>query len=166
MLLRAASTVPPMMLHRPELNEYTGFGQIETLRACRFWPMATNRCVSQDVVAQRVAQNLRRLRETGTYCDFGQILLVAVSSPAEEQYVEEGRGEARQRFARFYVLDGQHRLSTMLELARERPNAPIWFKLSIKVHRAAARGSPARGGVDVSLAACAQEPRPLSPAQS
>ena len=72
--------------------------------------MATNRCVSRDVVGQRVAQNLRRLRETGTYCDFGQILLVAVSSPAEEQYVEEGRGEARQRFA----FHGQRRLSTML----------------------------------------------------
>ena len=37
------------------------------------------------------------------------------------------------RFARFYVLDGQHRLRTMEELARERPNIPIWFELSVRV---------------------------------
>ncbi len=117
------------MLERPELGVFVGFGNLDTLRGCKFLPMATNRCVSQDVVAQRVAQNLARLRERGTYFDFGQISLVAVRWPPTEQYVEaEGR-----RFARFYVLDGQHRLTTMGELASERPNVPIWFELSVRV---------------------------------
>ena len=54
---------------------------------------------------------------------------MAVRHPPIEQVVTD----AARRFARFYVLDGQHRLSTMVELARERPNVPIWFELSIKV---------------------------------
>ena len=41
--------------------------------------------------------------------------------------------EAGDRFARFYVLDGQHRLRTMIELAAERPNVPVWFELSVQV---------------------------------
>ena len=120
---------PPSMLERPELGVYVGFGNLDTLRSCKFLPMATNRCISQDVVAQRVAQNLARLRERGAYFDFGQISLVAVKNPSSEQYIEEDG----QRYARFYVLDGQHRLTAMGELARERPNVPIWFELSVKV---------------------------------
>ena len=63
---------PPTMLERPELGVFVGFGNLDTLRRCRFVPMATNRCISQDVVAQRVGQNLKRLREEGSYFDFGQ----------------------------------------------------------------------------------------------
>ena len=120
----------PSMLERPELGLYVGFGNLDTLRGCRFLPMATNRCVSQDVVAQRVAQNLARLRERGAYHSFGQISLVAVEEPPTEQYCVEADGR---RLGRFYVLDGQHRLTVMGELARERPNVPIWFELSVKV---------------------------------
>jgi hypothetical protein len=131
-LLARASRVeggrPPAMLERPELGVFVGFGNLDTLRSCRFLPMATNRCVSQEVVAQRVAENLHSLARTGSYHDFGQISLVAVRT-ASEQFVEEGG----RRLARFYVLDGQHRLTTMGELARERPNVPIWFELSVKV---------------------------------
>ena len=148
MLSRATIANPPAMLKRPGGDFYVGFGSLETLKGCRFLPMSTNRCISQDVVAQRVSENLARLREEGEYYDFGQISLVAVATPSSEQYVEEqpaamsstalvtdgGCSEGgRNRFARFYVLDGQHRLSTMIELARERPNVPIWFDLSIRV---------------------------------
>ena len=60
------------MIERPELGSFVGFGNLDTLRRCRFLPMATNRCISQDVVAQRVGQNLAHLRKTGAYLDFGQ----------------------------------------------------------------------------------------------
>lgn len=129
MLRSAVTSRPPLLLERPELSVFVGFGSLETLRGCKFLPMATNRCISQDVVAQRVAQNLQRLRARGSYHDFGQISLVAVRDPPSEQFVEEGG----QRYARFYVLDGQHRLTVMGELARERPNMPICFELSVKV---------------------------------
>jgi hypothetical protein len=51
-----------------------GFGNLDTLRLCRFLPMATNRCISQDVVAQRVGENLARLRERKPYLHFGQVI--------------------------------------------------------------------------------------------
>ena len=57
--------------------------------------------------------------------------MVAVRNPPTEQVVIEPSDGTR--LARFYVLDGQHRLSAMAELARERPNVAIWFELSIKV---------------------------------
>jgi hypothetical protein len=140
-MLRDASAIrsdgrPPAMLKRPVLDVYVGYGNLETIRRCRFLPMATNRCISQDVVAQRVAQNLSRLSERGSYHDFGQISLVAVRSPSTEQYVQEASSASAAgsgRCARFYVLDGQHRLQTMVELARERPDVPIWFELSVQV---------------------------------
>eukprot|EP01044_Picomonas_judraskeda_P021249 COSAG03_NODE_4952_length_1380_cov_1.728337_1_plen_259_part_01 len=59
---------------------YVGFAATETLGLCRFLPMATNRCISQDVVAQRVNENLARLRERNSYANFGQISVVAVTS--------------------------------------------------------------------------------------
>ena len=119
------------MLERPEIATWVGFGATETLGLCRFLPMATNRCISEDVVAQRVGENLTRLRERGSYANFGQISVVAVRQPSSEQVVVEGAAAAR--FARFYVLDGQHRLRTMEQLRQERPNVPIWFELSVKV---------------------------------
>ena len=160
MLAQATLGNPPAMLRRFGSDFYVGFGSLQTLKGCRFLPMSTNRCISQDVVAQRVSENLARLREVGEYYDFGQISLVAVATPSSEQFVAEDPAEALEipstalvtscsrgtsdaggggsvgsgnRFARFYVLDGQHRLSTMIELARERPNVPIWFALSVRV---------------------------------
>eukprot|EP00961_Rhodomonas_salina_P252256 3409863-Rhodomonas_salina.1 len=95
--------------------------------------MSTNRCISQDVVAQRVAKNLAQLRRTGKYCDFGHISLLAVRTPSSEQFFETHDRVGVQRRARFYVLDGQHRIQTMIELARERPNVTVAFALSVKV---------------------------------
>jgi hypothetical protein len=53
MLAKACHLQPPTMLQMPLLDAYTGFGSFDTLISCRFLPMSTNRCVSQDVVAQR-----------------------------------------------------------------------------------------------------------------
>ena len=53
MLAKACRMQPPAMLQTPQLDAYTGFGSFDTLRSCRFLAMSTNRCVSQDVVAQR-----------------------------------------------------------------------------------------------------------------
>lgn len=124
------------MIERREISTYVGFGATETLELCRFLPMATNRCISQDVVAQRVNENLTRLRERGSYANFGQISVVAVRQPATEQVCLEPADElggSQCCFARFYVLDGQHRLRTMEQLRLERPDKPIWFELSVKV---------------------------------
>ena len=124
------------MLKRREINTYVGFGATETLELCRFLPMATNRCISQDVVAQRVNENLKRWRERGSYVNFGQISVVAVRQPATEQVCLEpgdGFGGPQRCFARFYVLDGQHRLRTMEQLRLEQQDVPIWFELSVKV---------------------------------
>ncbi len=53
MLAKACHMQPPTMLQMPQLDAYTGFGSFNTLQSCRFLAMSTNRCVSQDVVAQR-----------------------------------------------------------------------------------------------------------------
>ena len=56
MLAKACNMQPPAMLQSPQLDAYTGFGNLDTLHNCRFLAMSTNRCVSQDVVAQRGTQ--------------------------------------------------------------------------------------------------------------
>ena len=179
---RVHNNTPPTMLERPELGVFVGFGNFDTLQRCRFLPMTTNRCISQDVVAQRVGQNLAHLRKTGAYLDFGQskatprtrasppqsvrlppspppapvacrpqvclpvvvpdlctavatrsVALVAVREPPSEQIVVDAA--SGRRYARFYVLDGQHRLSTMVDLGARLSCAP-------RVHSSAT----ARGG--------------------
>ena len=90
MLTQASRVVdgrPPAMLRRAD-DKFVGFGNLQTLERCRFLPMATNRCISQDVVAQRVGENLARLATCGSFYDFGLISLVAVRSPPSEQVPE------------------------------------------------------------------------------
>mmetsp|Transcript_4955 Transcript_4955/g.9855 ORF Transcript_4955/g.9855 Transcript_4955/m.9855 type:complete len:635 (-) Transcript_4955:450-2354(-) len=139
-LNQAACAQPPTLLKHKDV--FVGFGTTTLLKTCRFLPMSTNRCISQEVVAERVTQNLARLRRFGEYYDFGQISVVAVRTPNSEQYVDEVHLQNNadgsvtsisQRFARFYVLDGQHRLMTMTDLQEQKPNVPISFEISVKV---------------------------------
>uniref|UniRef100_A0A7S4K4B4 RING-type domain-containing protein n=1 Tax=Odontella aurita TaxID=265563 RepID=A0A7S4K4B4_9STRA len=86
------------------LPVYTGFADFSALLAGGgFVPMNGNRAVNPFVVASRVEDNLRRLRDGRSLADFGQIILVVV---------ENGPSE-------WLVMDGQHRLGTMRTLLLE-----------------------------------------------
>jgi hypothetical protein len=139
---RAVSKSPSLLYseggpqsHRFKLQTYSGFGFANMLDLSDpsvpfFDPMAANRCVSDDVVATRVTQNLVRVHEGLPYHDFGLISLAAVRYPPEKQH-RDGR-------PRFFVLDGQHRLMAMKGLVDEGPaRAPgardIRFQISVRV---------------------------------
>ena len=145
----------PELIYSAELGVYTGFARAVMLkRDAKFEAMAANRCVSTEVIATRTAENCRRRMAGGAYHDFGLISLVVVRYAADG-----GRGAQYRditdvvtgktvRHPMFYVLDGQHRLSTMNalmdpeswvgveEAARQRFVADaerIAFQISVKV---------------------------------
>jgi hypothetical protein len=72
--------------------------------------MSSNRCVNEDVVAQRVATNLRHKARTGEYCDFGQLVLLVLQPEPSPK---------------FYIMDGQHRFATMRRLHQLDPTHPV-----------------------------------------
>jgi len=87
--------------------------------AAKFEAMAANRCVSEEVVATRTAENCRLRAAGGGFVDFGLISLVVVRYDAagerSAQYVDatDPVSGLRTRNPIFYVLDGQHRLMTL-----------------------------------------------------
>jgi hypothetical protein len=113
----------PELLHSENLSAYTGFARAKMLKEnAVFEAMAANRCVSAEVIATRTAENCRKRMRGGAYHDFGLISFAVVrydeAGGRTAQYVEKAdpvSGSAR-RLPMFYVLDGQHRLTTMLEL--------------------------------------------------
>ena len=66
------------LIFSPHLSTYIGFAEFLTLKGCHFEPMGTNRAVSPEVVAARVARNAAALRARGFYHDFATIFLIAV----------------------------------------------------------------------------------------
>ena len=111
------------LIYSAELGVYTGFAKAAMLKELKggamFEAMAANRSVSAEVIATRTAENCRRRMAGGAYHDFGLISLVAVRYDADggrgAQYrdlVDPATGQPL-RHPTFYVLDGQHRLSTM-----------------------------------------------------
>jgi len=106
-----------------ELRTYIGFGEYLTMSGCVFEPLGTNRAVNVDVVQKRVQKNLSSLLHRQRYCDFGTISLCAV----------RGDDIAPNNCAKFYILDGQHRIAVMQSLKEMRPNASIHFELRCKV---------------------------------
>ncbi|EKX49664.1 hypothetical protein GUITHDRAFT_135839 [Guillardia theta CCMP2712] len=111
------------LLCSENIRTYIGFAEYLSMN-CEFQYMGTNRAVNHDVVSNRVRVNLTSLQDLGRYRDFGTISLIAV---AHDDTSECGTK------AKFYVIDGQHRLETMEELKRLRPNQPIHFQLRCKV---------------------------------
>lgn len=101
-------------------NVYTGFASYHDLASscCTFAPMNSNRAVNQDVVRQRVNENITCFEQHNSYLDFGQIVLMIVA----EHHGHE-----------FLVMDGQHRCETMKELHRLFPHRHIRFQFRAKV---------------------------------
>ncbi|KAJ1472150.1 hypothetical protein T484DRAFT_1915230, partial [Baffinella frigidus] len=113
------------LIHSSNLNTFIGFAEFLSIDRCHFEPMGTNRAVSAEVVAARVARNISAMRAKGKYLDFATIFLIVVQGDD----VEVVGGTT---VPKFYVSDGQHRLETMKELARM-SRAPIHFQLRCKV---------------------------------
>lgn len=113
----------PELLYSPNLGSYTGFARAGMLKDnAVFEAMAANRCVSTEVIATRTAENCRKRISGSAYHDFGLISFAVVRYDAAggrtaqyEEKLDAASGHAR-RLPLFYVLDGQHRLTTMLEL--------------------------------------------------
>ena len=130
------------LLHNPDIGTYIGFGEYLSMTGCVFEPLGTNRVVSPDVIARRVAANLSEQASSGRYCQFGSISLCAVrgddsvddSGHVEHAGVEGGAPRsAGGTTAKFFVLDGQHRLGVMRELRQINPATPIHFELRCTV---------------------------------
>ena len=98
-----------LVVKDPVGRVYTGFLQWKNVAEsnCRFESMSSNRAINDDVVDERVRDNLKELSKHGRFCDFGQInLLILLSSPAHC----------------FFVMDGQHRVRVMERLHKETGN--------------------------------------------
>jgi len=75
------------LIFSPHLSTYIGFAEFLTLKGCHFEPMGTNRAVSPEVVAARVARNAAALRARGFYLDFATIFLIAVQVALPPPYL-------------------------------------------------------------------------------
>jgi len=99
---------------------FTGFANFVDLAAsaCAFQSLSSNRAINAEVVAARVASNEEHYERHGRYCEFGQInLLIMLPDP---------------RLC-FFIMDGQHRVSTMQELYRRNGGRrPIRFQFRAK----------------------------------
>mmetsp|Transcript_11584 Transcript_11584/g.16539 ORF Transcript_11584/g.16539 Transcript_11584/m.16539 type:complete len:386 (+) Transcript_11584:208-1365(+) len=83
-----------------------------------FESMASNRLINQGVVLERIALNEESLKRCGTYMDFGTVIFIVVSCDPRAVY---------------RIMDGQHRVRTMQELFRRRPETPLPFSLQVSV---------------------------------
>jgi len=108
----------PDLVKSPDGSVYSGFADFNTLinSSCVFMPMNSNRAINKTVVAERVKMNRQVLKDTGKYCDFGQINLIVIQDDPTKT---------------FYVMDGQHRCATMMKLLEYRE--PINFQFRVKV---------------------------------
>ena len=82
-----------------------------------FEALACQRVVDQNIVKERVLQNLNSIKSTGTHLDFCEIKLCAL------------RGQMNPKL---YLVDGQHRTCTMMILTNTH-NIDIEFQASIKL---------------------------------
>mmetsp|Transcript_73353 Transcript_73353/g.122545 ORF Transcript_73353/g.122545 Transcript_73353/m.122545 type:complete len:559 (+) Transcript_73353:196-1872(+) len=134
----AGNAKTPELIYSAPLRVYTGFAKARVLKSdAKFEAMTANRCVSSEVIATRTAENCRQRRAGSAYCDFGLISLVVVQYSAdggrEAQFrdiADPATGQIR-RHPMFYVLDGQHRLSTMNALM----DPETWVGLAADMRR-------------------------------
>ena len=108
---------------------FTGFADFSDLAAsaCEFHSLSSNRAINAEVVAARVTNNEEHFERHGRYCEFGQInLLIMLPDP---------------RLC-FFIMDGQHRVSTMQELYRRHGGRrPIRFQFRAKTVRSEAEAA-------------------------
>ena len=105
------------LIHIPLLNKYVGFINLLNF-SFMFRPIGINRTINTDVINKRVKENEDSFLATGKYYDFGNAELVVI-----REYNDNI----------LYIIDGQHRLSTMENLKVLYPDRDLIIGVSIYV---------------------------------
>ena len=105
------------LLYNKVIDKYVGFMNINTLNIqCEV--MASNRIMNDKVIELRVKENKEEFRKTGKLLDFGAAILVVIREHNDDK---------------FYVADGQHRISTLYKLKEEKITDDLWIAVNVKM---------------------------------
>ena len=105
------------LIHIPDLDKYIGWIDLRNFSFV-FKTIGINRIINEDVVTKRVKENEDCYMATGKYYDFGN---------AELMIIRENNDNI------FYIIDGQHRISTMQRLKLQYPDRKLIIGVSIYV---------------------------------
>jgi hypothetical protein len=105
------------LLHIPDLDKYIGWIDLRDFSFI-FKTIGINRIINDDVVTKRVKENEDCYTATGKYYDFGN---------AELMIIRENKDNV------FYIIDGQHRISTMQNLKYKYSDRKLIIGVSIYV---------------------------------
>jgi hypothetical protein len=105
------------LIHIPDLDKYIGWLDLRDFSFV-FKTIGINRIINEDVVTKRVKENEDCYTATGKYYDFGN---------AELMIIRENNDNI------FYIIDGQHRISTMQRLKLQYPDRKLIIGISIYV---------------------------------
>tara|TARA_B000000477_G_C6087028_1_gene225894 strand:+ start:841 stop:1680 length:840 start_codon:yes stop_codon:yes gene_type:complete len=105
------------LMYLPSLNKFIGFINLLNF-SFMFKPIGINRTINTDVINKRVKENEDSFLATGKYYDFGNAELVVI-----REYDDNV----------LYIIDGQHRLSTMENLKMLYPDRDLFIGVSIYI---------------------------------
>ena len=105
------------LMYLPSLNKFIGFINLLNF-SFMFKPIGINRIINTDVINKRVKENEDLFLATGKYYDFGNAELVVI-----REYDDNV----------LYIIDGQHRLSTMENLKMLYPDRDLFIGVSIYI---------------------------------
>ncbi len=105
------------LMYLPSLNKFIGFINLLNF-SFMFKPIGINRIINTDVINKRVKENEDSFLATGKYYDFGNAELVVI-----REYDDNV----------LYIIDGQHRLSTMENLKMLYPDRDLFIGVSIYI---------------------------------
>lgn len=112
-----AETENHNLIYNEVIDKYVGFMNINTLNIqCEV--MASNRIMNNNVIELRVKENKEEFKRTGKLLDFGTAILVVVREHKDDK---------------FYVADGQHRISTLYRLKKEEITDKLWIAVTVKM---------------------------------
>jgi hypothetical protein len=105
------------LMYLPSLNKFIGFINLLNF-SFMFKPIGINRTINTDVINKRVKENEDSFSATEKYYDFGNAELVVI-----REYNDNV----------LYIIDGQHRLSTMETLKILYPDRDLFIGVSIYI---------------------------------
>jgi hypothetical protein len=105
------------LMYLPLLNKFIGFINLLNF-SFMFKPIGINRTINTDVINKRIKENEDLFLATGKYYDFGNAELVVI-----REYNDNV----------LYIIDGQHRLSTMEHLKILYPDRDLFIGVSIYI---------------------------------
>ena len=105
------------LMYLPSLNKFIGFINLLNF-SFMFKPIGINRTINTDVINKRVKENEDSFSATGKYYDFGNAELVVI-----REYNNNV----------LYIIDGQHRLSTMETLKILYQDRDLFIGVSIYI---------------------------------